>query len=325
MIQLIRYRGLGGVIIGLIVLVFSKIFFEEVPDFPQVTYTPLFSSIKKSIETIQFLDIILGMLFVIAQAALLSFFLTYHKVIKERSLFPFIIYVLLAAVYNEQFYLNPASFLNFFLILIMERMLRLQDSGKNPGTLFLDIGTLLGLSILFSKEALFYIPFVIIGVLIIYSYNINSILIIALSVVIVLTITAGAYYLSGNFDQYYLFYNFTPLNIEISFSHWQERFYLLLILFILISAVSYLHFQFGGTKISNKVRRFSGVFILFWIVGMLVVLFQKLNLWYNMALLVVPITVFATSFFQDEKGNDWFKNLVFLVLILGLLSVQLNY
>jgi hypothetical protein len=39
----------------------------------------------------------------------------------------------------------------------------------------------------------------------------------------------------------------------------------------------------------------------------------------------VPITVFATSFFQDEKGNDWFKNLVFLVLILGLLSVQLNY
>jgi len=325
MIQLIRYRGLGGIIIGLIVLVFSKIFFEEVPDFPQVTYTPLFASLKKSIETIQFLDIILGLLFVMLQGILLSFFLNYHKVIKERSFFPFVLYMLLAVVYNEQFYLNPASFLNFFLILIIERMLRLQDSGKNPGTLFLDIGTLLGLSILFSKEALFYIPFVIIGVLIIYSYNLNSVLITALSVVMVLTITAGIYYLSGHFDQYSLFYNFTPLNIEISFSHWQERFYLLLILLILISAVSYFHFQFSGTKISNKVRRFSGIFILFWIVGVLVVLFQKLNLWYNTALLVVPITVFATGFFQDEKGNDWFKNLLFLVLILGLLSVQLNY
>ena len=46
MIQIIRNRGIGGIILGLIVIVISKFFFEPVPDFPQVTYTPLFTSLK---------------------------------------------------------------------------------------------------------------------------------------------------------------------------------------------------------------------------------------------------------------------------------------
>ena len=57
----------------------------------------------------------------------------------------------------------------------------------------------------------------------------------------------------------------------------------------------------------------------------LIVLFQKVNLWFNMALLVIPVSVFAAMFFQDTKGRDWLKNLLFIVLILGLVSIQLNY
>ena len=323
MIQIIRNGGLGGIIIGVAVIILSKIFFEPVPDFPQVTYTPLFASLKLAISPT--LDIVLGLAFILLQAGLLSYFLNYHKVIKERSFFPFILYVMLAGVYNEQFYLNPASFLNFFLIIIMDRMLRLQDIGKNPGMLFLDIGTLIGLSLMVSKEAMFYIPFIFIGIIIIYTYNINSILIMLLSAFMVMFITACIYFLIGQFSQFWLFFSFTPIHLGINFSHWQERFYLLLILLLIISAISYFHFQFTSNKISNKARRFAGVFALFWIVGILVALFQELNLWYNMALCVIPITVFATNFFQEEKGRDWFKNLLFIILVFGLISVQMNY
>lgn len=325
MIQIIRNRGLAGILLGVLVIILSKCFFEEVPDFPQVTYTPLFAFIKSLVSESPFFDITLGLAFIVIQASMLTFFLNYHKVIKERSFFPFILYIVLAGVYNEQFYLNPASFLNFFLILIIDRMLRLQDSGKNPGVLFLDIGTLAGLSILFSKEALFYLPIIFIGVVIIYAYNWNSVIIMSLTVFIVLFITACIYFLTNQFSVVTLFFKFTPINLGINFSHWQERFYLLLILILIISAVSFFNFQFNTTKITNKVRRFTIVFVLFWIIGIMVVLFQKLNLWYNMALTVIPMTVFATNFFQDEKGRDWFKNLMFIIIILGLISIQMNY
>lgn len=325
MIQIIRNRGIVGIFLGLIIIVISKIFFEQVPDFPQVTYTPLFASLKKTISQVPNLDIILGVSFILLQAGLLTFFLNYHKVIAERSLFPFILYVMLAGVYNEQFYLNPASFLNFFLILIIERMLRLQDVGKNPGVLFLDIGTLIGLSLLLSKEAIFFIPFILIGIIIIYTYSMNNIIILLLSVFMVMFIAACVYFLTDQFNQFGTFFSFTPINLGLNFSHWQERFYLLLIILLIISAVSYFHFQFRSKKISNKSRRFAGVFALLWAVGILVVLFQELNLWYNMALCVIPITVFASNYFQNEKGRDWFKNILFIVLILGLISVQMNY
>ena len=325
MIQIIRNGGIGGFILGLFFIIISKCFFEIVPDFPQVTYTPLLSSIKELTSNSPYLDIILGIVFILLQAALFTFILNHHKVIKEQSFFPFILYVMLAGVYNEQYYLNPASFLNFFLILIIERMLRLQDTGKNPGVLFLDIGTLVGLSLLFSKEALFYIPFIFLGVVLIYAYNFNSILIMALSVVVVMIIAAGFYYLTGNFDKFYLFFSFTPIILGINFSHWQERFYLLLILFVLFSVISFFHFQFTSIKISNKTRRFAGVFILLWIVGFLVVMFQELNLWFNTALLVVPLSMFGANFLQDERGRDWFKNLIFIILVIGLISVQINY
>ena len=325
MIQSIRNKSLGGIIIGLFILILSKIFFEPVPDFPQITYTPLFSSLKLTVSHIPNLDIVLGLAFILLQAGILTYFLHYHKVIKERSFFPFIIYVMLAGVYNEQFYLNPASFLNFFLLLIIDRMLRLQEIGKNPGMLFLDIGTLIGISLLLSKEANYYFPFILIGILIIYSFSTNSIVIMGLSVFMVMFITASIYYLIGQLTIFWSFFTFTPINLGFNFNHWQERFYLLLIILTALSVISFFHFQFKSTKISNKSRRFAGVFILLWLAGILVVLVQELNLWHNMALAVIPITVFATNYFQDDKGIDWFKNLLFIVLILGLISVQLNY
>lgn len=325
MIQIIRSRGIGGIIIGLIVILISKIFFEPVPDFPQVTYTPLFASLKLSLAAYPNLDIILGLSFIVLQAGLFTFVLNRHNVNTERSFFPFILYAMLAGVYSEQFYLNPASFLNFFLILIIDRMLTLQDIGKNPGALFLDIGTFIGLSLLFSKEAIFYIPFLLIGIIIIYSYSSNSISMMLLSSFIVMFITACVYYLIGQFDRFGLFFSFTPLNLGLNFSHWQERFFLLLIILLIVSFFAFIHYQFQSTKISNKTRRFASVFGLIWVVGILVIVFQELNLWYNMALTVIPITVFTTNYFQDEKGSGWLKNLLFIVLILSLISIQLNY
>ncbi len=325
MIQIIRNRGIGGIILGLIVIIISKIFFAPVPDFPQVTYTPLFTALKSATSYIPNLDLILGVAFLILQATLLTYILNYHNVTNERSFFPFILYVLLACIYNEQFYLNPASFLNFFLLIIIERLLRLQDVGKNPGSLFLDIGTLIGVSLLFSKEAIFYIPFIIIGIIIIYTYSMNNISILLLSTFIVIFITACVYFILGKFQIFGSFFSFTPIYMGINFSHWQDRFFILFILILVISAVSYFHYQFSNNKISNKSRRFAIVFALIWTAGILVILFQELNLWCNTALSVIPITVFATNFFQDRKGSDWFKNLVFIVIILGVISIQLNY
>ena len=60
-------------------------------------------------------------------------------------------------------------------------------------------------------------------------------------------------------------------------------------------------------------------------VGFLVVMFQELNLWFNTALLVVPLSMFGANFLQDERGRDWFKNLIFIILVIGLISVQINY
>jgi hypothetical protein len=325
MIQIIRSRGIGGIIIGLIVILISKIFFEPVPDFPQVTYTPLFASLKLSLVAYPNLDIILGLSFIILQAGLLTVLLNRHNVIIERSFFPFILYTTLAGVYSEQFYLNPASFLNFFLILIIDRLLRLQDIGKNPGSLFLDIGILIGLSLLFSKEAIFYIPFLLVGIIIIYSYSSNGISMLLLSTFIVMFITACVYFLIGHFDRFKFFFSFTPLNLGLTFSHWQERFFLLLIILLIVSFFAFIHYQFQSPKTTNKTRRFASVFGLIWVVGILVIVFQELNLWYNMALTVIPITVFTTNYFQDEKGSGWLKNLLFIVLILSLISIQLNY
>ena len=325
MVQLIRNKGLFGVLTGLVIIVLSKWFFDTVPDTPQVTYTPLFAALKTRVSAVPYLDITLGLTFMVLQGILLTFFLNYHKVIKERSFFTFIIYIMVAGVYSEQFYLNPASFLNFFLILIIDRMLKLQDIGKNPGTLFLDIGTLAGCTLLFSKEAMFYLPIIVIGVIIVYTYSSNSIIIMLMSMFIVMFITACIYYLSNSFGEFGSFFSFNTINIGISYSHWQERFYVLLGLIVALSIIAFVHFQFTSSKITNKTRRFAGVFDLLWFVALLIVVFQQLNLWTNMALFAIPISVFATSYFQEEKGMDWFKNLVFFIFIAGLISVQLNY
>ncbi|NUM30814.1 MAG: hypothetical protein HUU47_00635 [Bacteroidetes bacterium] len=325
MVQLIRNRTIGGILIGILVIVVSKFFFEFVPEPPHVTYTPLFFALKKIIVFNDFIEIAIAVSFVAIQAGLLTFLLHYHKVIKERTFFPFIIYVLVALVYSEQFYLNPASFLNFFMILIIHKMLNLQESGKNPGLLFLDIGTLIGISFLFAKETIYFIPAVLIGVLIVYTYEITNFLIMLLSTFIVLLISAGVYYLSGNISDFLNFFTFTPIKIYVIINHWQERFYILLSILFALVLISYLIFQFKSTSVTNKAKRFAGVFLVFWIVSILVVFVQEVNLWYNMALAAIPASVFASNYFQERKGNNWIKNILFLLLVLGLISVQLNY
>lgn len=325
MVQLIRNRTVGGVLIGILVIALSKIFFEFVPEPPNVTYTPLFHSLKKIVAFNSFVEISIALAFVVIQAGVFTFLLHYHKVIKERTFFPFIIYILVALVYSEQFYLNPASFLNFFLILIVHKMLNLQESGKNPGLLFLDIGTLIGISFLFSKETIYFIPAVLIGVLIIYTYDITNFLMMLLSAFLVLLIAAGVYYLSGFISEFVNFFTFTPINIYVIINHWQERFYILLAILFVLVLISYLVFQFKSTQVTNKAKRFAGVFLVFWIVSNLIVFVQEVNLWYNMALIAIPASVFASNYFQERRGNNWVKNILFLLLVLGLISVQLNY
>lgn len=325
MVQLIRNRTIGGILLGLIILALSKMFFEFVPEPPNVIYTPLFNNIKKMFEGYQLVEIITASIFVVLQAIFLTFILQYHKVIKERTFFPFIIYILLAIVYNEQFYLNPTSFLNFFLLLITERMLRLQDAGKSAGLLFLDIGTIVGLSLLFSKEAIFFIPAIIIGIIIISTYDSSNILILILSLIMVLIITSGIYYLTGNIGQFVSFFSFSPVNIDIIINHWQERFYYLLALILVLTIITYTFFQFKSTSVSNKAKRFAGVFLLIFFTSQIIVVIQEVNIWCNMALFAIPTSVFAANYFQETKGNNWLKNIVLLLLIIALVSIQLNY
>jgi len=37
------------------------------------------------------------------------------------------------------------------------------------------------------------------------------------------------------------------------------------------------------------------------------------------------LSMFGANFLQDERGRDWFKNLIFIILVIGLISVQINY
>ncbi|MCB9252381.1 MAG: hypothetical protein H6605_07915 [Flavobacteriales bacterium] len=325
MVQIIRNGGIGAIFLGLFLLLITRLSFNIVPDFPQVTFTPLFRDLHNSLQHNRILNVTLGLSFIVLQASLFSFILNYHHLTKERSLFPFILYVMFACVYSEQFYLNPASFLNFFLLLIIERLLRLQDIGKDPGTLFLDIGTIVGISMLFSKEAVFYIPFIIIGVIIIYTSNISNLLIILLSSIMVFVISGGIYFMMGKFRDFETFFTFNSFELGINFSHWQERFYIVFFTFFALSVISYLYYLFSNVQISNKSKRFTAIFILFWFVSLTLVVFQKLNLWFNTALMVIPMALFASIFFQDKKGNDWFKNLLFFIILVAIVSAQLNY
>ena len=204
-------------------------------------------------------------------------------------------------------------------------MLRLQESGKSPGLLFLDIGTIIGISILFSKETIYFIPAIFIGILIIFSYDISNFLILFLSLIMVLIIASGIYFLSGLINEFVDFFTFTPINFNIVINHWQERFYMLLIVLFLLILITYLYFQFKSTAVSNKTKRFAGVFLVFWITTLLIVVVQEVNLWYNMALFAIPASVFSANYFQENKGNNWVKNIVFLLFILGIISIQLNY
>ena len=133
MVQLIRNRTIGGVLLGLIILASSKMLFEMVPESPNVTYTPLFQSIKNSISANQVIEIAVSVIFVILQAVFFTYLLQVHKVIKERTYFPSLIYILTALVYNEQYYLNPASFLNFFFIANYRQNVATSRIRQKPG------------------------------------------------------------------------------------------------------------------------------------------------------------------------------------------------
>ena len=282
---------------------------------------PLFESISAFLNSSSYVQSIITIVLVLAQALLLSRYITIHRLSRALSLIPGAVFVLFVYSVLEPDNFNIILLANFFFVLSLGSLFQIYKKHQPIAALF-NSGFFLGMaSIIYTPYFIFLIA-LIIGLYNLRNFNLKEFLQIFFGLVSVL-------FLSGVFAFYHdklgewnaLFINsFSIPDFDFSSIHIWVKPLILLVTILVILAVNN---TIRKKKKYDAIRKIELTYSLCLLGFLSIFMVEKINLQHLM-IMSVPISILG-GMVLEQKEYYYLKEFIFLLLIGFFLALSYGY
>lgn len=259
-------------------------------------------------------------LIIFSQALLVNYITASHAVLYKESLLPAVFFVILNSLYPQQLFLSPQILANTFIILLLFRLCYLYESNI-PLLLVFDAGIYLGIGLLLSYDLIIYLPFILISVLYMTSFNFRYWLVAIIGIILPIYFLGVIFYLTDHLKDLISSFNysynknyFNALDITLKQS----------LIWIVIIPVFFLSsFDIQNNFFRNKVktRRIQLVVFIMSVFGVISVFAENHSFVFGLCFLSVAVSIILANFFISDKKKV-LKELIFAFLVICSLYYQ---
>jgi hypothetical protein len=263
---------------------------------------------------------LLAVLLILLQALLINFISSSHDVLYKNSVLPGLFFVMLNSIYPEQLILSPQIIANTFIILMLNRLCFLYESTQ-PLFLVFDSGMLLGLGFLLDYDIIIYLPFILISVLYMTSFNLRYWLVAIFGIMVPIYFLGVLFFLNDHLKEFLGSFNysinknyFNPIGIEL-----REGFIWMLIIPIFIFSTIDLQVNFLRNKV--KTRRIQLIILVLLLFGIISVFAENKGYVFGITYLSIALSFLLANYFIRSK-RKWLKEILFIAMNLCILFYQ---
>ncbi|MBC7381368.1 MAG: hypothetical protein H7296_00045 [Bacteroidia bacterium] len=243
---------------------------------------------------------LIATLFVFFQALLVNYISSSHSILYKDSFLPAAFFVLLNSIYPEQLVLSPQLFANTFIILLLYRLCYLYES-KIPLLLVFDAGILLGFGLLFSYDLIIYLPFILISVLYMTSFNFRYWMVAVFGIILPAYFLGVIFFLTNHLKDFIASFQyslnksyFNPIAIQF-----QQGLIWLVIIPVFIFSSFNIQLNFYRHKV--KTRRIQLVILIMLLFGIISVFAENQSFMFGLCFLSVSLSFILSNFFISDK------------------------
>jgi hypothetical protein len=284
---------------------------------------PLYELLKRVADGNNQLGVIISILLVVIISFLLVNFNTTSFFINERTYLPALIYILAGGFFPECQSLNPALPASLFLMLAI---IRIMDGYRKQGVAnnFFDAGILISTGSLFYANLIWFGILIIIGIALIRTVNLSSIVISLFGLLTPYLITFGVYYVAGKDIRALLALIRVNLFLRTEGYFFSRLTIVGLILssIIVIVSLTYLFTLLNTKKIKSR-KTFSLLIWTFLISVAIYFIMPSVSVelvWIT----AIPVSYFLTHYFIFIKKR-WVPEIFLSVMFLLILAIQITY
>ncbi|MDP1726091.1 MAG: DUF6427 family protein [Bacteroidota bacterium] len=318
MLSIFRSKSIFSIICLLaftILIRLSTIFYSS-PVEPNINtpFAQLVFDWIRSFGGYEFKSYLIASVFIFFQALLVNYISSSHSILYKDNLLPALFFVLLNSLYPQQLVLSPQILANTFIILLLYRLCYLYES-KLPLLLVFDAGMLLGLGLLFSYDLIIYLPFILISVLYMTSFNLRYWMVAIFGIVLPVYFLGVIFFLTNHLNDFIFSFQysfnksyFNPIGIQF-----QQG--VIWILIIPVFVFSFIDIQLNFYRHKVKTRRIQLVLLIMLLFGIISVFAENQSFMYGLCFLSVSLSFVMANFFISEKR--WIlKEITFYGLLL---------
>jgi len=267
-----------------------------------------------------FFSAVIASFLVLLQAWMVNNLVINHSILIKDSFLPALLFILLNSFYPQQMFLSPQLIANLFIILMFQRLCNLYDSEK-PLYIVLDSGLYLGMAVLFNYDTLVYLPFILISVILMTSFNIRFILASIFGLILPIYLLGVLFFMMDNLNDLIIIIN-NSLNRNYLNSisiNWNKIIpWFLISIIVFISGVS---LQLNYFKNKVKTRRILITLALFIVISVLLTLIEDHNVVFAVCYLSVPVSIVMANYFMSKKLVI-LKEILFFSLVIAAVIYQ---
>lgn len=279
-------------------------------------HTPLAQLLFHWFETTPFVSENLpffASLLIFFQGLLLNFTASSHGILYKDTMLPGLFFVVINSIYPAQLMLSPQMIANSFLLLMVFRIGFLYES-ESPILLVFDSGLLLGIGILFNYDLLIYLPFILLSIVTMTSFNFRYFLIAVIGIVLPAYFMGVFFYLSDEMGPFLQSFEYSLVKSYLN----PPRITLPLMAsgFALLPALLPSLFHLQGNYFRNRVktRRIQLVMGIMLVFGFFSLFAENESFMYGIAFLSSPLALLTANFYISHK-RFWLKEFFFLVTL----------
>lgn len=269
------------------------------------------------LESYDVISVLTASILIYIQALLINYIGSQHNLLHKNSMLPGLFFILLNSIYKEQLYLSPQIISNTFFIWLIYRICFLYEFHK-PLLLVFDCGFLLGLAALFNYDMAIYLPFILLAIVTITSFNLRYFFVAILGMLVPLYFLGVIFYLADNFLVFKtsIVDSLTKTYFNtIGFNYIQNLPWFLIIPILLLSL---LRIQANYYKNKVKTRRLQLMLIILMAFSILLLFAENAFFGYAVCYIAIPISYFLGNYFLSDKRMVYRELLIWFIIGLSI-------
>ncbi len=284
---------------------------------------PFYNIIAGFFESYKLLNVLLAFIFLIVQAFMLNNVITSKNLVDRHSYMPGFIYAVLMSSSFDMFSFHPVLIANFFLILILDKIIDIFDENKVYFEIF-NVGLLTGVASLFYFPAVFFILLAMIALFLYYLVSLRAILATFIGFFTPFFFLGLYYFMIDKLHIYFAMFAdiFSPcfiLNLESGLFF---RAYMIVFAFIALTALFKVYFVVIRER-PMRIRKRYNIILYFLLISIISLFFITDIHIIHHGLVSIPIAVVMSCFFHSNKKKLW-NELLFTLLIVFLFLVKFD-